>query len=301
MTQTPLKILVPIDITQTLPEMFGLLKEFLPLKTAQITLLYVREEMPAFETLLGTMADFPTDLSNQIEAKARQVLDEQAQLLRADGIEVLTEIVLGPPALMIETVAKDKQVDFIAMTPGKHSKVAQYLIGSTCERVAKHARTSVLILRGEQPEPLRNIVIGIDGSESAQSAMLKAVETFGLATRDVNVTLVNVVSVSGILKYVAPPGFVARIEDNLMMSGEASLAQAEKSLIEAGVKNVSVKLKNGDPETELLRVASDLQAQVIVVGAQGRSALEQVVLGSVSGKIASHASCSTAVVRSFKS
>ena len=297
MTQTPLKILLPIDIAHSHPGMFGILKELLPLKEAQVTLLYVREEMPAYESMLGTMADFPTDLPNQIDQKAKEVLAEQAEILKADCQDVSTAIVTGPPAMMIESVAQDKKVDLIAMIPGHHSKVSQFLIGSTCERVAKHAKTSVLIVRAQSASPLRKIVVGIDGSDAALGAMLDAVETFGLAARDVSVTLVNVVSVTGIFKYVSPPGFVARVEDNLMMSGEASLGQAEKSLTDAGVKNVTVMLKNGDPETELLAVAKELNADLIVVGAQGRSALEHVVTGSVSGKIASHATCTTVVFK----
>lgn len=301
MTQTPLKILLPIDIAHVHPEIFPVISELLPLKNSQARLLYVREEMPAFETMLGTMADFPTDLPNQIEAKAKEVLAEQTELLKPLCAEVSSQVALGPPAMTIEDVAKSTGVDLIVMTPGSHSKVAQYLIGSTCERVAKHAHTSVLIVRTKQPVPLKNVVVGIDGSEAALAAMLKAVDTFDLIERGANVTLVNVVSVTSVFKYISPPGFVARVEDNLMMSGEAVLAQAEKVLTDAGVKNVSVKLRNGDAETELLAVASELNAEIIVVGAQGRSTLEHMILGSVSGKVASHAKCTTAVFKTVVS
>jgi nucleotide-binding universal stress UspA family protein len=200
---------------------------------------------------------------------------------------------------MIETVAKENDVQLIVMTPGHHSKVAQFLIGSTCERVAKHAEMSVLIMRAEQPTSLRNIVFGIDGSKAALTAMLEAVETFGLVERNVKAILVNVVSVTPIVTYVSPPGFVARVEDNLIMSGEASLAEAEKMICDAGVKNVSVKLKNGSPESELLKVVEEMQAEMIVLGSQKRSTLEQVFIGSVASKVVAHAPCSVAVFKNL--
>jgi nucleotide-binding universal stress UspA family protein len=301
MTKNALKILLPVDIAHTHPETFGVLKEFLPLKEAQVTLLFVREEMPAYESMIGTMADFPTDLPNQIESRAKAVLEELAEVLRPDCKEVKTVVLMGPSAMMIESVAEDNDIDMIAMAPGVHTKVAQYLIGSTCERVAKHSRNSVLIIRQPEVKTLSNVVIGIDGSQSALDAALKAVDVFSLRERETMITLVNVVSVTGIVKYITPPAFVARVEDNLMMSGEACLADAEKVLTDAGVKNVTVKLKNGDPETELLAVAKELNAELVVVGGQGRSALEHLFVGSVSGKVVSHATCSTALFKSPKS
>ena len=169
MTQTPLKILLPIDIAHVHPEIFPVISELLPLKKSQARLLYVREEMPAYETMLGTMADFPTDLPNQIELKAKEVLAEQTELLKPYCAEVSSEVALGPAAMTIESVAKSMGIDLIVMTPGSHSKVSQYLIGSTCERVAKHARMSVLIVRSTQPVPLKNVVVGIDGSDGSSS------------------------------------------------------------------------------------------------------------------------------------
>ena len=297
MTQTSLKILLPIDIASLHPEVFEVLNALVPLKSAQATLLFVREELPAYETMLGTMADFPTDLPHQIEKKADEVLASQAEVLRKDCDSVSTRTALGPAAMTIESVADDLKCDLIAMAPGEHSKVSQFLIGSTCARVAQHAKSSVLIVRTNKAAAVKNVVVGIDGSEKAVQAAVKAVKTFSLADKDVSVTLVNVVSVTGIFKYISPPGFVARVEDNLMMSGEAALAQAEKALVDAGLKKVTVKLRNGDPETELLAVAKEVNAELIILGAQGRSALEEAILGSVASKIASHATMSTAVFR----
>jgi nucleotide-binding universal stress UspA family protein len=194
-------------------------------------------------------------------------------------------------------VAKDLNCDLVAMVPGTHTKVATYLIGSTCERVVKHTHSSVLIIRSANAIPLKNVVIGIDGSDSANEAMLKAAELFSFAKRDLNITLVNVVSVTNVFKFISPARFVAAVEDNLMMSGEACLAGAEKLLSDAGVKKIEVKLRSGDAATEVIKVATEVDAQLIVVGAQGRSAIEHFLLGSTSSKVATHAPCTTFVFK----
>jgi nucleotide-binding universal stress UspA family protein len=302
MTQSPkIKVLFPIDIVHLHPEYLEPLKELLPLADISINLLYVREELPAFETTLSTMADFPQDLSHQIDNKAKEVLTDFAAKLKPLCAEVTTEIVSGPPALMIESVAKDDNYDLVVISPGTHSKVEAYLLGSTTERVVKHADTAVLILRlAKGVCQFKNVVIGVDGSDESSAALLQAVKLFGLDQRDVQVTVVNVVSVTGIFKYISPASFVASIEDNLMMSGEAILAQTNKVLKDCGVKKVETKLADGDPVTELLKVVAELQADLVVVGGQGRSALERFLLGGVSSKLATHAPCSTAVFKRLR-
>jgi nucleotide-binding universal stress UspA family protein len=299
MTQSPkLKVLFPIDIVHLHPEYLAPLKELLPLKDVALNLLYVREELPAFETTLSSMADFPEDLSHQIDNRANEVLTDFAAQIKSDCPAVTTELVSGPPALMIESVAKEDNYDLLVVSPGTHSKVEAYLLGSTTERVVRHAQTSVLILRlPEGRAQLKNVVVGIDGSDESLEAVERAVNIFALDKRDVQVTVVNVVSVTGIFKYVSPASFVASVEDNLMMSGEALLAQANKKLNDLGVKNVQTKLKDGDPVTEILKVVSEVHADLIVVGGQGRSALERFLVGGVSSKLATHAPCSTAVFK----
>jgi len=53
----------------------------------------------------------------------------------------------------------------------------------------------------------------------------------------------------------------------------------------------------GEPAEELDRAAEELDADVVVVGSQGRSALERALAGSVSTELARHAHRAVLVVR----
>jgi nucleotide-binding universal stress UspA family protein len=53
----------------------------------------------------------------------------------------------------------------------------------------------------------------------------------------------------------------------------------------------------GDPRTEIVRIAEEWGADLVVVGARGLGAVATAVLGSVSLAVARHASCSVLVVR----
>lgn len=53
----------------------------------------------------------------------------------------------------------------------------------------------------------------------------------------------------------------------------------------------------GSPQREILKIAKEEEADLIVIGAVGHSALRRLVLGSVSDHVATHADCSVLVVR----
>jgi len=293
------KILLPVDITHPHPAYFQQLNELIPLKEVHAHLLYVKEMLPSFENLMGTMSDFPDDFQAQLDAKANSTFAEIKKSLEPLCKTVTTEIVAGPPAWMINEVARDEKTDVIVLMPGTHSRVQKFLLGSTSSKVVGHTPATTLLLRPvAKPDfKLTNVVIAVDGSDDGLNAAKEAVRMFDLGSRDVNVSLVNVVSVVGAVKYLSPVRFVAAIESNLLMSGEVILAESEKVLKDLGVKNVKVHLKEGDPASEIIKVAADEDAQLIVTGGQGRSAVEHFLVGSVSGWVASHAGCSTMMIK----
>jgi nucleotide-binding universal stress UspA family protein len=292
------KILLPIDIQHPHDELVEQLDKLIEISGAQLHLLYVKDELPGYEQILGTMGDFPDDLKHQIEAKVAEVFGGLKVKLEAKGAKVTTEVVGGLAAMMIEAVARDGNFEMIAMTAGTHSRVQQFLIGSTTSRVINHAPVTVLVMRNVPVGvPLTRVLIAIDGSDAALNAAKKAISLFGLADREVQVTLINVVSVKGIYKFISPVQFVAAIEDNLVMSGEASLAAAESELSELGITRLDNVLKNGEPADEIINFAESIGAELIIMGAQGRSAVEKFLVGGVSNRVSTFAKCSTAIIK----
>lgn len=57
-------------------------------------------------------------------------------------------------------------------------------------------------------------------------------------------------------------------------------------------------LREGAPRVELLRVAAEESADLIVVGNRGRGNLREILLGSVAHHVTHHASCPVVVVPS---
>jgi nucleotide-binding universal stress UspA family protein len=56
-------------------------------------------------------------------------------------------------------------------------------------------------------------------------------------------------------------------------------------------------LKSGEPDKEILRMAEDLGAGLIVIGSRGLGAVSRTLMGSVSESVVRHAHCPVFVVR----
>ncbi|MBA3858048.1 MAG: hypothetical protein C0507_14180 [Cyanobacteria bacterium PR.3.49] len=294
------RVLLPLDVTHPTKDLAERLEQILPLKGVKAHLLSVREELPSYERLLSTVADFPEDLPHAFETKAKKVLDGVAQSFEKLGAEVTQELVAGPTVAMIEKVAKDENFSFTALAPGAHSRVELFFLGSTTLRVAKHCPGMVLVLRNSQdPGALETVVFGLDGSENAKTAMIEAIEKFKLAERGVKIVLCSISFVPTALTFVSPVEFIAAIESNANLAAETILADSEKAACDYGIKqeNIELMMRHGDPSNELLQACKARRAGLLVIGAQGHSAVEHFFLGSVSQRAVMHAPCPVAVVR----
>ena len=80
-------------------------------------------------------------------AAGHQVANEAAQKLQEAGLEVLVQVLEGPPADAVLRVADVRQCDLIVMGSRGHGTLASLLLGSVSHRVLAHAKAPVMIVR----------------------------------------------------------------------------------------------------------------------------------------------------------
>ena len=136
------------------------------------------------------------------------------------------------------------------------------------------------------------IVVGTDGSPGAEAAVQKVIEL--ARGSGATIHLVCAYPAKSALERV---GMTARSE-SVDMRGVASdlLARDERRFDEAGF-TVEKYAREGDPAQTIIDVASDTEADLIAIGAQGNTRLRHFMLGGVAGKIAHHAPTSLLIVR----
>jgi nucleotide-binding universal stress UspA family protein len=137
------------------------------------------------------------------------------------------------------------------------------------------------------------IVVGYDGSESAERALEWATEEAKVRGSQLEiVTTWEVTNVVFAYGYV-PQNFPS-LEEEARDAAEKLLAERAKEAKEAGVEVVT-QARNGQAADELAEAASD--AALLVVGSRGRGGFAGLLLGSVSAQLAHHAPCPLVIVR----
>ncbi len=81
------------------------------------------------------------------EEAAEQLMIEAENRLRKGGYEVSTIVARGDPSQEILRKAAPRNVDLVAIGAKGLTGMRDFLLGSVAERVARHVRTSVLIVR----------------------------------------------------------------------------------------------------------------------------------------------------------
>jgi nucleotide-binding universal stress UspA family protein len=93
-----------------------------------------------------------------------------------------------------------------------------------------------------------------------------------------------------------PDGLGSSAND-LLRGGRVFIDETTRMMAERFEGRVLGHLAVGRPERQILQLAADLEADVIVVGSHSKKALERLMLGSVSEFVAKKAQCSVIVAR----
>jgi universal stress protein F len=133
------RIIVPVEIgrldkgEKILAKAMALLDE-----GGSIVLLNVTEDVPGYLAI-----DLPTDL---IENAVKQAEDELVALRKRLNIEAEIEVRIGAAAREIIACADHHKADLVIVA-SHQPDFSNYLLGSTADRVVRHARCSVLVDR----------------------------------------------------------------------------------------------------------------------------------------------------------
>ncbi|TXT55689.1 MAG: hypothetical protein BAJATHORv1_30069 [Candidatus Thorarchaeota archaeon] len=140
---------------------------------------------------------------------------------------------------------------------------------------------------------VKTILVAIDGSEHSDKAVRYACSMGPLL--EAEVILLNVVpmlvSATPYHDTVSDQPFLA-----LQKLGEDILENAKKI---ANSLNCPVTdlISHGDPASRIIEIAEERDADIIIMGSRGVSGIKRLFVGSISDKVAHHASCPVMLVR----
>lgn len=142
----------------------------------------------------------------------------------------------------------------------------------------------------------RNVVVGTDGSETAEAAVREAARLAGACGARMTV----------VTAFTPHPAEMARAreeapEELQWMISDANAAderanRGREVARKAGAGEVVTRVDSGDPADIILRAAEDTGGDLIVVGSKGMSSPTRFLLGNVPNKVSHHAPCDVLIV-----
>ncbi len=226
---------------------------------------------------------------------AENLAAQVAEMLSSDQLPANPEVRDGRPSLAILQRASELPADLIVIGDRGLSAPEQFWLGSTAHKVAHYADCSVLVTRPlEHSEPM-NVILAVDGSPEAQQAaellcslslsQWGYVTVVGIAEITTEVPSGDSLpmadtSVSNSRKHSAQltAGVPEVVQDALIEAAEARVAQVVRRLRNCGAQ-VSGIIRLGHPAEEILTIAQEQNAALIVLGARGRNTRRAIPFG----------------------
>jgi nucleotide-binding universal stress UspA family protein len=302
------EILVPIDFSEASKKALKYAGSVAEQFGAKLTLLFVAEP-PVYPDFAYT----PLFMENeQVIKVAKGKLD---LLCKQQAIEPhlirKTLVGTGVPFQEIARAAQNLKADLIIIATKGRTAFKRALLGSTAERVVRHAPCPVLALRaGENGSIVRipaalesaparlkikRILAPTDFSAPSKKAFryaTKFAEQFGAT-----LTLLHVVEPIVLLKeaygFAEVPDIASAGLRKDVISKLATLAQKE---IEELVP-VKPLVRSGKPYQEIVDVAKERDIDLIIIATHGYSGLKHLFLGSTAERVVRHAPCPVLIVR----
>jgi nucleotide-binding universal stress UspA family protein len=143
------------------------------------------------------------------------------------------------------------------------------------------------------------ILLATDGSEEADLAALRAVELAQKTDSELHVVHVGVVP-RFLESYPGTLGYERRIYEQIEEESRQRLRELSWRVKLAGGTLAGAHLRMGKVALEIVALAEELGADLIVMCSRGLGGVRRALMGSVSDSVVRHAHCPVLVVRPEK-
>jgi nucleotide-binding universal stress UspA family protein len=292
-------ILCPIDFSDVSRHALEHAVMFARWYDAPVTGLFVYSPVFAPAPGPGMYAYAAPPVMEQIDRAAyeRDVLSF-VRLANAPDIDVSARIEIGLPAQEIVKVATTLPADLVVIGTHGTGGFEHLMLGSIAEKVLRTCPVPVLTVparaRATSKLPFKRVLCPIDFSEPSKTALQLALSI--AEEGDADITILHVLDSPAdeplATRHFTVPEFRREYE---------SWARDElQALVPDEVRDwcrPTTRVSHGKPYREILGVATEDSADVIVMGVHGRNALDLMLFGSTTNQVVRRATCPVLTVR----
>ncbi|WP_425956042.1 universal stress protein [Xylanimonas sp. McL0601] len=240
-----------------------------------------------------------------IQEGAKAVLVEAQERVAASGVPVTAAVVTGDAAGVLVELSSDYGLAVVG-TRGRGG-FTERLLGTVSSALPAHARCPVVVVPyrqqdsgsddpqrrdGDMVHEVRRIIVGVDGSPSAEAALKAAVKQARVWDAElVAVAGVPVGSGAGVLAWLP-----AQIDHEQVLADVKAGLDVIVDRFEAESDGLKIKRIVLDGTGAELLTEFSAAADLLVVGSRGRGGFRGLLLGSTSQAVLHHASCPVLVI-----
>jgi nucleotide-binding universal stress UspA family protein len=219
---------------------------------------------------------------------------------RASGVGVEIQLEEGlNVAQVIEERAQSLSVDLITLGTHGRAGFQRLVLGSVAERVLRVAQCPVMTVPAREPATtprspaaLQRIICPVDFSSASGRAIEYAASLANQA--DARLTVMHVIEMPMVLD--APPPDVHEYRQRLLAQARERLTRIVTDHIRQ-MCEIDELLLVGRAYKEILRLAQDQFADLIVMGVQGRGTVDLMFFGSTTNHVVRQAACPVLTIR----
>jgi nucleotide-binding universal stress UspA family protein len=228
------------------------------------------------------------------EKEARRILNEEIRNIENVGGKVTeSHLRMGAAAQEIVNLAEELKVGLIAVGSRGRSRIKRSLMGSVSDSVISHAHCPVLVVRLKSLILPACILVATDGSEEATLAAKTAAELADRTYSELHLVCIADTYSSYYVK--REPGLAENLQRRAQEVLEDQVKRIEQSGGKVAAKHARVSERH--PSDGIVRVAEEIEADLVVMGSRGVGGIKRALMGSVSHSVVRYTHCPVLVVR----
>jgi nucleotide-binding universal stress UspA family protein len=235
-----------------------------------------------------------------LDAAAKERIEKDLQAFAAPAerarVPVRTQLVEGDPVGEILDTAERGQADLIVMGTHGARGFERFVLGSVTEKVLRKCSCPVMTIPRGEPDAtsseflFQTILCPVDFSECSAGALRSACEL----AKETGGRLV----VLHVLDWLPPEDpRTARVAPEERDAVEQSAREKLHALLPSDAPPVEQIVRAGRSYREIVRLADETSTGLIVMGVQGRGAIDLMLFGSTTHHVIREARCPVLTVR----
>ncbi|MBN1383002.1 MAG: universal stress protein [Deltaproteobacteria bacterium] len=273
------KILVATDFTEASEQAIKLAVLLAKKNVSHVHLLHV----------IPRRSGWPVDYSS-IVRDVNKIIQGNVEVIRRGGLsEPHVSVLFGNPVEEIIDQAESLDVNVVMIGSGEKETGDRFPLGVKAENILRGSSRPVWVVKKGASEEIKKILCPVDFSEHSRRALVNAISLSTMLGAELQVLTVAE-TISNVYYRVGN-----------MQADWKKYTQKEFTKFlgdfDFGSLSWNKMVRSGEPHEEILNAASEVGADLMVMGSLGKTGLLRFLMGSVAEKVARELPCSLIMMK----